>query len=67
VSAKTKAWAEGHYKHARIGLHACRGLAALSGFLLYACYVYDECPKPRAHPGGGVTVQLNELDVDGGE
>lgn len=42
-----------------------RALAVM--LLLSACYVYDECPKPRAHPGGGVTVKLNELDVDGGE
>jgi len=38
-------------------------------WILYACYFYDPklCSEDRAHPGGGVTVKLDELDVDGGE
>lgn len=53
-------------KKARIGLHACRGLAALSGLILAACTVYEEPLCGRAHPGGGVTVRVAELADDGG-
>jgi len=36
--------------------------------LLGGCHVYEEpLPCGRAHPGGGVTVRLSELDSDGGE
>lgn len=36
--------------------------------LLCACYFYDPklCTSERAHPGGGVTVKLGELEDDGG-
>lgn len=49
----------------------CRLSALL--LLLTACKVYLPQCEPgteepeRAHPGGGVTVKLSELDVDGGE
>lgn len=59
---------------ARIGLHACRGLAALSGFIiLTACKVYLPACQPSEDPPVGVTVHRVDgvngfelADLDGG-
>lgn len=53
----------------RVGF-GLRGFESLPGalLLLTACSVYEQPEQcGRAHPGGGVTVKLSELDADGGE